>query len=82
MGNFTIINLRDWIRKLGESKPYRISLKNGIGFYEVIFLYGDYHFNERLYPNDLKDELECQKKILKMCSIFENNIKSILYKNI
>ena len=44
----TIVKLNDWVRKLAETKPYRIMVKNGIGFYEVLFLYGDYHYTDGL----------------------------------
>ena len=71
----TITKLNDWIRKLAETKPYRIMVKNGIGFYEVLFLYGDYHYTDRLYMQDMDDELNCQKKVLAMCSTFEHNFK-------
>jgi hypothetical protein len=50
-------------------------IKNGKGFYEVLFLYTDYHYTDRLYMKDLDDELTCQKKVLEMCSTFENNFK-------
>ena len=71
----TIIKLNDWVRKLEETKPYRIMIKNGIGFYEILFLYGDYHYSDKIYPKDLDDELNCQKKILSMCVAFERNMK-------
>lgn len=71
----TINNLENWIKKLAETKPYRMILKNGLGFYEVVFLYNEYHFTDKLYTKDMEDELTCQKKILAMCSKFENNIK-------
>lgn len=71
----TIDNLENWIRKLAETKPYRMVLKNGVGFYEVVFLYNEYHFADKLYTKDMEDELTCQKKVLTMCSKFENNIK-------
>lgn len=71
----TITKLNDWVRKLAETKPYRIMIKNGIGFYEVLFLYDDYHYTDRLYAKDLDEELKCQKKILNMCITFENNFK-------
>ena len=50
-------------------------IKNGIGFYEIVFLYENYHFCDRLMSKDMEDELLCQKKILDMCSKFEKNIK-------
>ena len=71
----TITALNTWLRGLENSKPYRIMLKNGAGFYELLFWYGDYHSNDRLTVKDLEDELECQKKILNMCSVFEKNMK-------
>lgn len=71
----TITKLNDWVRKLANTKPYRIMVKNGVGFYEVLFLYGDYHYNDRLYMQDMDDELNCQKKVLTMCSTFEHNFK-------
>ena len=71
----TITKLNDWVRKLAETKPYRIMIKNGVGFYEILFLYTDYHYTDRLYVQDMDDELTCQKKILTMCSTFEKNIK-------
>ena len=71
----TITALNTWLRGLENSKPYRIMLKNGAGFYELLFWYGDYHYNDRLTVKDLEDELECQKKILNMCSVFEKNMK-------
>ena len=37
----TIVKLKEKNKKLAETKPYRIMVKNGIGFYEVLFLYGD-----------------------------------------
>lgn len=71
----TFIKLNDWVRKLAETKPYRLMVKNGAGFYEILFLYGDYHYTDRIYTKDMEDELNCQKKILKMCSTFEHNFK-------
>lgn len=71
----TICNLENWIRKLSETKPYRIILKNNVGFYELVFLYGEYHYTDKLFMKDMEDELGCQKKILAMCFTFENNIK-------
>lgn len=71
----SITKLEDWVRKLAKTKPYRIMIKNGKGFYEVLFLYTDYHYTDRLYMKDLDDELTCQKKVLEMCSTFENNFK-------
>ena len=67
--------LSTWIRNLEGSKPYRIMLKNGAGFYEILFWYGDYHYADRIMAQDLANELECQKKILNMCSVFEKNMK-------
>jgi hypothetical protein len=69
------VKISSWVKSLENSKPYRIMIKNGIGFYEVVFLYDDYHFSDRLALNDLNNELSCQKKILNMCAIFERNIK-------
>lgn len=69
------IKLNSWVMKLAETKPYRITMKNGSGFYELVFLYNQYHYNDRIYLKDLEDELVCQKKILDMCSVFEKNIK-------
>ena len=67
-------SLTDWINKLSASKPYRITLKKGHGFYDILFWYSEYHFNQRLMPTDLNDELKCQKKVLDLCSLFEKNI--------
>ena len=69
------VNLNSWIMRLAETKPYRIVMKNGKGFYEIIFLYNEYHYADKIYLQDLEDELNCQKKILGMCSIFEQNMK-------
>lgn len=71
----TFVKLNDWMRKLAETKPYRLMVKNGAGFYEILFLYGDYHYTDRIYTKDMEDELNCQKKILEMCSTFEHNFK-------
>ena len=70
----TIDKLTNWVRKLAETKPYRISVKNGSGFYEIVFLYGEWHYSDRLSPKDLENELECQKLVLGMCQVFERNI--------
>lgn len=72
---YNISSLTCWIRSLSNSKPYRIMIKNGIGFYEIVFLYENYHFCDRLMPKDMENELLCQKKILNMCAKFEKNIK-------
>jgi hypothetical protein len=69
------VKLNSWVMSLSNTKPYRVSMKNGKGFFEIIFLYGDYHYSDKLYVKELEDELNCQKKILNMCSVFENNIK-------
>ena len=66
--------LETWIQQLSNSKPYRITLKKGQGFHEVLFWYGEYHFHDKLTPNDMNDELKCQKKVLDMCRMFEQNI--------
>lgn len=71
----TIYNLENWIRKLSETKPYKMVLKNGAGFYEIVFLYAEYHYSDKIYTKDMEDELTCQKKVLAMCSKFESNIK-------
>lgn len=71
----TYDKLNTWIINLGKTKPYRIMLKNGMGFYELVFLYHDFHHSEKIYQNDMKDDLVCQRKILEMCLIFEKNIK-------
>jgi len=70
----TIDKLTNWVRKLAETKPYKISVKNGSGFYEIVFLYGEWHYSDRLSPKDLENELECQKLVLGMCQVFERNI--------
>jgi len=72
---YNINSLTSWIRSLEKSKPYRIMIKNGQGFYEILFWYADYHYNDRLLFQDMEDELKCQKKILDMCSVFEKNMK-------
>ena len=72
---YNINNLTTWLKGLENSKPYRIMIKNGQGFYELLFWYGDYHFTDRLTAKDLENDLECQKKILNLCQIFEKNIK-------
>ena len=69
------IKLNSWIMNLANTKPYRLTMKNGQGFYEIVFLYNEYHYSDRIFPKDLEDELECQKKILNMCSVFEKNVK-------
>ena len=69
------IKLNTWVSELAKTKPYRLSMKNGQGFYELIFLYNEYHYSDRIFPKDLENELECQKKILNMCSVFEKNMK-------
>lgn len=71
----TFTSLTTWIRTLEKNKPYRIMLKNGTGFYELLFWYGDYHYANKLTIKDMEDELECQKKILNMCFVFEQNMK-------
>ena len=71
----SMTNLNDWIRKLSQTKPYRIMVKNGLGSYEILFLYGEYHYTDKLYAKDMEDELKCQKKVLEMCSTFEHNFK-------
>ena len=72
---YNINNLTTWLKGLENSKPYRIMIKNGQGFYELLFWYGDYHYTDRLYAQDMENELDCQKKILNMCSVFEKNVK-------
>jgi len=67
--------LKDWVSKLAKTKPYRVMVKNGSGFYEIVFLYGEYHYTDRIYAKDMEDELNCQKKILEMCLTFEQNFK-------
>lgn len=67
--------LNTWVKQLENSKPYRIVMKNGRGFYDFTFLYGDYHYNEKLNCSELDNDIECQKKILKMCTKFEQNMK-------
>ena len=69
------IKLNSWIMSLANTKPYRLIMKNGVGFYEIVFLYNEYHYSDRIFPKDLENELECQKKILNMCSVFEKNMK-------
>lgn len=71
----TLTSMTDWVRKLSETKPYRMMVKNGAGFYEIMFLYNEYHYSDRIFTKDMEDELICQKKILEMCSVFESNIK-------
>ena len=71
----TYDNLNSWVIKLSKIKPYRITLKSGHGFYEIWFLYNEYHHCVRILPNDMEDEIKCQKKILFMCMEFEKNIK-------
>lgn len=71
----SIVKLENWIRKLAQTKPYRMMIKNALGYYEIIFLYGEYHHTDKIYIKDMEDELECQKKVLAMCSYFENNFK-------
>ena len=68
-------NLNSWVRNLSNSKPYRILMKNGQGFYEIMFLYGEYHYVDRVMATELNNELECQKHILNMCATFEKNFK-------
>jgi hypothetical protein len=68
-------NLSNWIRKLAVTKPYRILLKNGHGFYEVEFLCNEWHHSDKIYPTDMEDEIKCQKKVLGMCMEFEKNIR-------
>lgn len=69
------LKLNSWIKQLESTKPYRINIQNGNGFYEITFWYDTYHFSDRLSVHELEDELNCQKRILNMCSIFERNIK-------
>lgn len=71
--NYTKLN--SWIKKLESTKPYRINIQNGNGFYEITFLYDNYHFSDRLSVHELENEINCQKRILNMCSIFERNVK-------
>jgi hypothetical protein len=71
----SIENLENWIRKLSQTKPYRLMIKNGKGFYEIVFLYNEYHYSDKIYFKDMEDELLCQKKVLSMCSFFEENFK-------
>lgn len=75
----TYEKLNSWIMQLANTKPYRMTLKNGNGFYEIVFLYNEYHYTDKLNFNDLEDELACQKKVLKMCQIFEQNIKLLVF---
>ena len=75
----TYEKLNSWIMQLANTKPYRMTLKNGNGFYEIVFLYNEYHYTDKLNFNDLEDELTCQKKVLKMCQIFEQNIKLLVF---
>jgi hypothetical protein len=72
---YNISKFTSWLKGLENSKPYRIMIKNGAGFYELLFWYGDYHFTEKITVKDLEDELECQKKVLNLCSLFEKNMK-------
>ena len=72
---YNISKFTSWLKGLENSKPYRIMIKNGAGFYELLFWYSDYHFTERITVKDLEDELECQKKVLNLCSLFEKNMK-------
>lgn len=71
----TYEKLNTWFINLSKTKPYRMTLKNGHGFYEVVFLYNEYHYSGRVTPNDMEDEIKCQKKILSLCMDFERNIK-------
>jgi hypothetical protein len=64
-----------WVQQLANTKPYRMVLKKGQGFYEVVFYYLEYHYNDRIALSDMNDELKCQKKILDMCATFERNFK-------
>lgn len=73
----TYEKLNKWINGLAKTKFYTISLKNGRGFYEIMYLYHDYHHIERIYPHDMEDELKCQKKILDSCIKFERNTKPL-----
>lgn len=72
---YNISKFTAWIKGLENSKPYRIMIKNGQGFYELLFWYGEYHYTEKLWAKDMEDELECQKKVLDICRKFESNIK-------
>jgi hypothetical protein len=67
--------LLSWVNRLANTKPYRIVMKNGQGFYEIMFLYNEYHYNDRIFPKDMEDETKCRSKIMDMCSKFEQNIK-------
>lgn len=71
----SILKLESWIRGLERTKPYRIMLKNGLGFYEILLIHNQYHSFDRIWAKDMEDENECQKKILQMCINFENHIK-------
>ena len=72
---YNVNDFNSWIISLGNSKPYKIMLKNGAGFYQLIFLYDSYHYSDEISFDDLKNQIECQKKVLKMCAVFEQNIK-------
>lgn len=72
-------SLNTWIKKLNNTKPYRMVLKNGNGFYEVVFLYNQYHYSDKLLLRDMDNEIECQKKILNMCNVFEKNFKLLRF---
>ena len=76
---YSEVQLRTWIGELAKSKPYRITLKNGKGFYELMFMYGDYHYSNRIYPNDMNDERTLQSKVLGMCRTFECNFKPKIF---
>lgn len=72
-------SLSTWIKKLNNTKPYRMILKNGNGFYEIVFLYNQYHYSDRITIKDTENELECQRKILTMCQVFEHNFKLLKF---
>lgn len=63
------------VNEIAKVKPYRIVLKYNRGCYSVIFLYMEYHYNDVLTVEDLKDSEVCNKKLHKMCAIFEKNFK-------
>jgi hypothetical protein len=69
------IELNSWVKRLENTKPYKIVLKTNGGAYELVFLYGDYHYKCGISQKDSSDNGVCQKKILDMCSFFEQNIK-------
>ena len=71
----TELELESWIKKLAINKPYRISMKNGRGFYEIWFFYREWHHVIRINADDMMSSLKCQKKILEACSLFEGQAK-------